>query len=1095
MPGLSFKSILIIAVLLIVSLHVDAQLVINEVSAANYTDFNDNFGDTEDWIEIYNPTGAAIDINGYYFSDDVLEPTKFQVTSPVNVPAGGYLVVFASNRNTIIGTNIHTSFKINQQQQEYAVLADPAGTIVDLFWMENPNQTNHSWGRMTDGAANWGVFTNPTPGAANTGGFTGYAETPIIDVPSGAHPAAVSINITTTDANSTVRYGTNGNEPNAASTAVSGPIDINNTQVIHARAYSSDPMILPSFMETNSYFINENHTVDIVSISGDDVITLLNGNQIEPIGTLEYFGADGQLRDEARGDFNEHGNDSWTYDQRGFDYITRDQMGYNDEIHHPIFRTKDRPSYQRLIIKAAANDNYPFSIPPGGGAHIIDAYVHSISQVADLRMDERSHESCVLYANGEYWGVYDVREKVDDLDFTDYYYDQGEGEVDFIKTWGGTWNEFDSGTCFEWDDLVDFITSNDMTDDANYQYVKSIYNTGSLIDYFVLNAYVVTTDWLNWNTGWWRGKDPDGTKKKWRYILWDNDASFGQYVNYTGVPDTSPAADPCNPESLGDPGGQGHVPILNALLTNEEFYNDYVSRLADLSQSYFSCDFMLNHLDSLIGIIEPEMQKQCDRWGGTVPDWQSNVDVIRDFIIERCATINAGVVDCYDVEGPFSLTIEIMPPGAGYVNFNSLEISSSPWVGEYFGNLDIEMEAHGYGVNAFSHWETENHILTDYLVDTAFFTFTQADTITAWFVSETSDIILDVEPPGAGTIDFFGSTYSSLPATVSAFEGVNLDLSADPALTFYVFDHWELNNHTLDPDLFTADVQINVDTTDYITAVFNELDNYTLTIDIDDLEGGELFFEGEWITEFPFILQLLAGEEYDLEIIMNDHWSFGGWNLDGIELTGNNTDLLNSFILNGNGSLTPIFIEDENYEVTYHVEPAGTGQIKVDGEVMTSYPVTKKYYEPDLQRALVAIPNEYFDLTNWSLKNNIPLPDDKMEAISVNLLANDTIVANFAREFYGYYLPNAFSPNGDGHNDIYKVQGHAIDVEFYSFEIFDRDGHVVFATNDVNQGWNGQSSDNYDYFAQDGVYVFRLKVRSVFDNKTEEVMGNILLTR
>jgi len=323
MPGLSFKSILIIAVLLIVSLHVDAQLVINEVSAANYTDFNDNFGDTEDWIEIYNPTGAAIDINGYYFSDDVLEPTKFQVTSPVNVPAGGYLVVFASNRNTIVGTNIHTSFKINQQQQEYAVLADPAGTIVDLFWMENPNQTNHSWGRMTDGAANWGVFTNPTPGAANTGGFTGYAETPIIDVSSGAHPAAVSINITTTDANSTVRYGTNGNEPNAASTAVSGPIDINNTQVIHARAYSSDPMILPSFMETNSYFINENHTVDIVSISGDDVITLLNGNQIEPIGTLEYFGADGQLRDEARGDFNEHGNDSWTYDQRGFDYISR----------------------------------------------------------------------------------------------------------------------------------------------------------------------------------------------------------------------------------------------------------------------------------------------------------------------------------------------------------------------------------------------------------------------------------------------------------------------------------------------------------------------------------------------------------------------------------------------------------------------------------------------------------------------------------------------------------------------------------------------------------------------------------------------------
>ena len=73
-------------------------------------------------------------------------------------------------------------------------------------------------------------------------------------------------------------------------------------------------------------------------------------------------------------------------------------------------------------------------------------------------------------------------------------------------------------------------------------------------------------DWLNWNTGWWRGRNPDGDKKKWRYILWDMDATFDHYVNYTGVPDTSSDADPCDPEELGDPGGQGHVPILNCTI-------------------------------------------------------------------------------------------------------------------------------------------------------------------------------------------------------------------------------------------------------------------------------------------------------------------------------------------------------------------------------------------------------------------------------------------------------------------------------------------------------------------------------------------------
>ncbi|NNC82252.1 MAG: T9SS type B sorting domain-containing protein [Flavobacteriales bacterium] len=1077
------------------SMHLSSQLVINEVCAANYTDHTDNFGEYEDWFEIYNTGAADVDLLGYYLSDDILEPTKFEVTSSVTVPAGGYRVVFASNRNTVSGTNIHTSFKINQKNQEYAVLADPAGTIIDVFWMENPNQTNHSWGRLTDGGATWGVFTNPSPGAANAGGFNGYAATPTIDIASGAHGGPISITVSSPDAGVTLRYGTNGNEPTGASPEVMGPIDVNATEVIHVRAFSDDPMILPSFIETNTYLIAEGHVLPVISISGPQIETLMNGTQIEPIGHFEFFGADGQLKDEARGDFNEHGNDSWAYDQRGIDYITRDQMGYNDEIHHPIFRTKDRPSYQRLIIKAAANDNYPFSPPAGAGAHVIDAYIHSLSQIGDLRMDERSHEPCVMYVNGQYWGLYEVREKVDDLDFTDYYYDQGEGEVDFIKTWGGTWNEYDSGTCYEWDDLVDFITTQDMTDPANYDYVKSVYNTGSLIDYFVLNSYVVTSDWLNWNTGWWRGKDPDGDKKKWRYILWDNDASFGEYINFTGIPDTSPDADPCNPEQIGDPGGQGHVPVLNALLGNEEFYNDYVSRFADLSQTLFSCDVMLSHWDSLITMLEPEMPRQVNRWGGTVAEWQSNADAVRSFIVDRCAAFNDGMLDCYDVEGPYPLMIQIMPPGAGYVEFNSIDVTDSPWEGEYFGNLDVEMEANPYGINVFSHWETNNHVLSDYLVDTAFFTFNQPDTITAWFVNETSDIVLDVEPAGTGSIKFNNTLYSTLPTTVTAPESVPLPMIAVEEDMFWGFDHWELENHTLDPGLLEDTVSIEVDTTDYITAVFVEKENYIIEITVDNPEGGYIIFNGQIYTDFPVTIQLLANETYDIEAILNEHFSFGGWTVDGLTFDGTLEDLTNSFFLDGTGSIVAHFIEDENYEITYDVHPIGTGEIILDGQVIPYYPFTEKYYEPDLERLLEARPSEYFDLDEWTMNHNIPTPDEDSDQITVQLTANDTITAHFVREFYGYYLPNAFTPNGDGFNDIYYVQGHAIDVQFYSFEIYDRQGQLVFETKDIEQGWNGQSTGDSEYYAQDGVYVYRLTVQSVFDNKQEEVFGEILLTR
>ena len=460
---------------------------------------------------------------------------------------------------------------------------------------------------------------------------------------------------------------------------------------------------LPSFVETNTYFIDSNHTTYVISVSGDQVDNLLNGNQIKPMGSFEMFDINGDLIDEAVGEFNEHGNDSWAYAQRGFDYITRDQHGYNYAIRDQIFNIKDREEFQRLILKGAANDNYPFTW--GSPAHIRDSYVHSLSQIGDLRMDERTHESCVVYVNGDYWGVYDVREKVDDLDFLEYYYNQGEGYVDFLKTWGGTWTEFgDNTTQQEWDELVDFIVDNDMTIDANYEYVKELYNTGSLIDYFILNSYVVAMDWLNWNTAWWRGKNPEGDKKKWRYALWDMDATFGHYVNYTGIPDTGPEADPCDPEQLGDPGGQGHVPIINSLFENSEFEADYINRYADLSNSIFSCDFMIAHLDSLIDIISPEMPRQIERWGGNLTEWESNVQELRDFILTRCSdVIVSGMEDCYDVE---AVGVTIIIEGEGDVDVNSIELDpfNTPWTGTYYTGIPISLEASsGEMVNFY--WE------------------------------------------------------------------------------------------------------------------------------------------------------------------------------------------------------------------------------------------------------------------------------------------------------------------------------------------------------------------------------------------------------
>ena len=81
---------------------------------------------------------------------------------------------------------------------------------------------------------------------------------------------------------------------------------------------------------------------------------------------IEFFDENGVFIDDAEGDSNEHGNDSNAYDQRGFDYITRDQVVRPCHPHNP-FRATDRDEYQRFIFKAAANDNYSFA----NGAHCV----------------------------------------------------------------------------------------------------------------------------------------------------------------------------------------------------------------------------------------------------------------------------------------------------------------------------------------------------------------------------------------------------------------------------------------------------------------------------------------------------------------------------------------------------------------------------------------------------------------------------------------------------------------------------------------------------------------------------------------------------
>lgn len=690
-----------------------SQVVINEYSASNLNQFPDNYNKYEDWIELYNTGNTAVNIGGYFLSDRPGNPFKWQIPPNTIIPAKGFLLFWTSARNEASGGHYHTNYRMNQTKNnpDWVILSNPFGVILDSYQLEK-TQLGHSRGRHPDGTDNWVIFTSPTPKATNNNStpYLRYADKPQMNVQAGFYNQSLSVSITCDDPGTTIRYTTNGSAPTASSTLYTGPVPVISTTLLQARAFHSNPQILPSFIEFNTYFINFSTTLPVISVSGDQLLQLLNGNaSLRPQGTIEYFNTEKIRTSAGYGEFNEHGQDSWVHPQRSFDLIVRDEMGYNYAIRDRLIPITDRDEFQRVIMRAAGDDNYPGK---DTSAHMRDIWTQNLAQIWKMNLDVRKGARCVVFANGQYWGIYAIREKVHDHDFTRYYYNQDKYDIQFLMYWGSLWAEYGGQQAIsDWMNLRSFILNNNMNDPFAFAYVDSKYDYKSLVDYVIINSFVVCSDWLNWNVGWWRGLNPQGGHRKWGYILWDEDAILGHYINYTGIPGQHPYVPPCFPENLSpssDP--QKHMAIFNKLKTNPIFYQYYISRYIDLINTAFKKEYLLAYLDSTASVIAPEMPRHVSRWGGTVTKWQSNVQKMRNFIINRCDYIKTGLKNCYGLTGPYPITVNVYPAGSGTVILNSLHLQNFPFQGEYFGNIAVLLKAIPANPNLeFDYWQINHH--------------------------------------------------------------------------------------------------------------------------------------------------------------------------------------------------------------------------------------------------------------------------------------------------------------------------------------------------------------------------------------------------
>ena len=122
----------------------------------------------------------------------------------------------------------------------------------------------------------------------------------------------------------------------------------------------------------------------------------------------------------------------------------------------------------------------------------------------------------------------------------------------------------------------------------------------------------------------------------------------------------------------------------------------------------YSCENMISTLDRMLAVIEPEMPRQIERWGGSMGQWQTNVQRLKTFINNRCELLDDGMVGCFDLTGPYDVTLMVEPDGVGEIDFNTLDIEEFPWTGAYFGNMENKIKARAFEDDyVFSHWETK----------------------------------------------------------------------------------------------------------------------------------------------------------------------------------------------------------------------------------------------------------------------------------------------------------------------------------------------------------------------------------------------------
>ena len=582
-----------------------------------------------DWVELANESGAELDLSGFGLSDNPDRPRKWVFPQGTSIPAGGTLVISlvgADQAETARDGTLAALLALEVDGEEALVLSNAQGQVVDRMQLTR-QRLDVSYGRMS-GESGYVYFTNPTPGAPNVGQFYRRCAAEVqFSHDGGVQDGPILLELSA-EAGMTIYYTTDGSEPGASSSVYTSPIAISENTVIRATAWSSDA--IPSFSRANTYIFGISHTVGIVAVSGNP------GELTGPEGTLmtgqigpgydvnaEIYDADGNQLVNQGCMLKLNGRSSRTmYDQRAFRLVAKNEYG-DDRFHAALFSARDYEAYKAVIVRAAGQDNRI--------AYMRDVVFTSRAQNTSVMYQES--EVVVAYVNGQFWGVYHLRERISPESICQFEGWENPDAVDLLEGKNGTAVQGSNSTFKK---MMTAVQTYGVASDENLAALRQMMDVENYLEYVMLQMYCNNHD-LN-NVRMYRSSEGDGL---WRWILYDTDLGFRN--NRDSV------AEWCTGKgTVGSITQQSNVLFL-ALMQNESVRDWFLTRFGELLATDLSSSAVLEEIQSVYAALKPEMVYQCERWDWSTSAWQKGVTELAEYAQKQTARIITSLIEQFNL--------------------------------------------------------------------------------------------------------------------------------------------------------------------------------------------------------------------------------------------------------------------------------------------------------------------------------------------------------------------------------------------------------------------------------------------------------------